>query len=74
MLKFEDLFVENDAVHADLVRAICLIEEALAFLKNHETLTTFKDLLETYRETMVARADSLSDTHAEAMKDRLNKE
>lgn len=74
MLKFEELFIENDAVHADLVRAICLVEEALTFLKQHEALTPFKDLLETYRDTMVARADSLSDTHAEAMKDRLNKE
>ena len=71
MLKIEELFIENDAVHADLVRAICLVEEALKFLALHEILSPFKGLLEVYRDVLVTRADSLNDQLDEVCKAEL---
>jgi len=71
MLKIEGLFIENDDVHADLVRAICLVEEALKFLALHGTLRPFKGLLEVYRDVLVTRAVSLNDQLDEVCKAEL---
>ena len=60
----KDLVYDNDPVHADLVRAICSIEDAIKFLNAHESLKTFSNLLAIYLESMVAKAESLNDSLA----------
>jgi len=64
----KNLVIDNDPVHADFVRAICLVEEAIKFLKPHDSLRMFSNLLEIYVEQMNINAEYLNDSLLQNMK------